>query len=393
MTDYGELSTGFRAKLFDEIGTDVRARLRARIDENLTLDDKDPFGSFVDVVSDELNLVWEALEVARNQFDRDNAEGQGAVALAALTGTVRRQPTKGTAICTVNLDASKTFAPGALVAHVSGEPDNRWVNRDTITSTTAGSYTGRVFISETAGYYPAANGTINKIAQTVSGWNSITNTATATPGQDIETIPDLMARSEEELGAQGTGTLAGLRNAVLAVPGVLSVTVNYNDTTATVGSLAPNQLEIVVWDGSSPAASNNEIAQAILDNKSAGAALLGSTTGTAVDVYGATKTIAFNRATSTNIFVSLTVLVLPGTNTAALNASILSILPAAIPTGIGAAVYANKLIQALSGLEAIVNISSLTVGTAPSPVGSSIAGVANTIRNLPTANIAASFTT
>ena len=82
MTDYGETTTGFRGKTFDETGADIRARMRALIDQNLTLDDKDPLGNIVDVFSDELALAWEALEVARNQFDPDNAEGQGAVALA-----------------------------------------------------------------------------------------------------------------------------------------------------------------------------------------------------------------------------------------------------------------------------------------------------------------------
>lgn len=391
MTDYGELSTGYRGKTFDEIGTDVRSRLRSRIDPNLTLDEKDPLGVFVDVVSDELALAWEALEVARNQFDRDNAEGQGAIALAAVTGTVRRQPTKGLAICTVNLDASKTFAPGALIAHVNGEPTNRWVNRDTITSTTAGNYTGKYFISETAGYYPAAISTITKIAVTASGWNSITNTSAATPGEELESIPDLMARSEEELGSQGTGTLAGLRNAVLAVDGVIDCIVNYNDTTATVGSLAPNQLEVVVWDGTTPLAANDDIAKAILDNKSAGAPLLGSTTGSATDLYGTVKSVAFNRASYTNCYCSVSLLLKQGTVAAPLVTAVLERIVEEWPDGIGETVYANKIIAAISGFDAIVNVTSLTVGTSPAPVGTSIAAAANTVRLIPLANISPGY--
>lgn len=393
MTDYGELSTGYRGKTFDEIGADVRSRLRSRIDPNLTLDEKDPLGVFVDVVGDELALAWEALEVARNQFDRDNAEGQGAIALAAVTGTARRQPTKGLAICTVNLDASKTFAPGALIAHVNGEPTNRWVNRDTITSTTAGNYTGKYFISETAGYYPAAVSTITKIAVTASGWNSITNTSAATPGQELETIPDLLARSEDELGSQGTGTLAGVRNAVLAVTGVIDCLVNYNDTTVTVGSLAPNQLEVVVWDGTTPLAANNEIAQAILDNKSAGAALLGSTTGNATDLYGAVKSVAFNRATYTNCYCSLNLLVKAGTLTVAIDVPIKQAIINAWPGSIGATVYANQLIVALAGFDAVVNVTAITVGLSASPVGSTIAAAANTIRLIPLSNIVVNYST
>ena len=72
------------------------------------------------------------------------------MALCLLTGVIRRGATKGLVSTTVNLDASQTFAPGDLVAHVQDEPTNRWVNRDTVTSTIAGNYAA-VFESEFAG--------------------------------------------------------------------------------------------------------------------------------------------------------------------------------------------------------------------------------------------------
>jgi uncharacterized phage protein gp47/JayE len=382
MTDYGETSTGFRSKTFDETGADIRARMRALIDQNLTLDDKDPLGNIVDVCSDELALAWEALEVGRNQFDPDNAEGPGAVALASVTGTKRRLPTKGTAICSVNLGASKTFLPGTMVAHVSGEPDNRWVNRDTIVSTVAATYINKVFVAETAGNYPAALNTITKIAQTASGWNSITNTSAATPGKDLETIPELMVRREQELGSQGTGTVKSIRNAVLAVTGVIDCTVNYNDTTAVVGNLQPNQLEVVVWDGTVPTALDDEIAQAILDTKSAASSLYGAQSGTAIDAYGETKTIAFTRATSTASYVAVTVSA-PASAIGTIVADVRASIQAIWPTAVGAGVYASKLILGPAALSAVVDVTSLTVGLSVAPVTTSIPPAANTVRLSP----------
>ena len=143
MTDYGETATGFRGKTYDEALSELKARFRARISEELTLDEYDWLGNVVAICADREQLVWEALEVARNQFDPDNAEGNLAIGLAALTGTRRKDATKGTVTCSLTLDASKTFAPGALVAHVDGQPDNRWVNRDTVTSTSAGAWRWR----------------------------------------------------------------------------------------------------------------------------------------------------------------------------------------------------------------------------------------------------------
>src|ERR1043165_7763340 len=127
MTDYGETATGYRGKTYAEALDGLKARLRSKISEALTLDENDWLGNAVAIWAEVENLIWEALEIARNQFDPDNAEGQGAVALAALTGTFRRDPTKGSVTVSLGLDASNTYQPGDLVAHVVGQPDNRWV--------------------------------------------------------------------------------------------------------------------------------------------------------------------------------------------------------------------------------------------------------------------------
>lgn len=387
---YGETSTGWNGKSFDLIGSDIRERLRARIDPNLTLDAEDPLGSIVDVTSDELALAWEALGYYRNQFDPDNAENALAVAIAKLSGTTRRQATRGTATCSVTLGAGLTFLPGTLIAHVAGEPDNRWVNRDTITSTTAGVYTNKAFISETAGVYPAAINTITKIASSVSGWTAITNTAAATSGLALETIPELMVRRELELGPRGAGTIQGMHNAVSAVSGILSVSVAANDTLAVVGYLQPGQVEVVIWDGTSPAASNDAIAQAIWDNKSAGAVLYGATTGNATDVYGAVKAVAFSRAAYVNAYASATIVKVPGTDTVSLTAQIKALMLARWPQTVGSAVYASKLSPA--ELPGVQSVTQTRVDTAPSPAQTSLPAVSNSIYLLTESNITVSVT-
>ena len=392
MTQYGETSTGFRGKTFAEAGADLRARLRARISQDLTLDAKDWLGNAVDVWADIEALIWEALEVARNQFDPDNAEGQLAVSLAALTGTKRRQPTKGSVLCTLGLDTGRTFAPGELVAHVEGQPENRWVNRDQVSSTIAGTYTNVPFITESAGLKFALANKLKVIAQTKSGWLSVTNPTDATPGEDLESIPDLMARREEELGAGGSGTVAAIDKAVSAVEGVIGCRVFYNDTTSTQTiasvSMPPNSIRVVVWDGIGAAASNNSLAQVILDNKSAGAPTLGAASGTAVDLYGEVKTVNFSRATYVVCFVAVTVSAPTGTNTTQLTADVKASIMALWPNKVGQAAYANKLIAGPASLSAVINVSSLTVGgPPPPPVANSVVPAADQIMLLSDSNI------
>lgn len=384
MTDYGETATGFRGKTYDEALAELKARFRARISEELTLDEYDWLGNVVAICADREQLVWEALEVARNQFDPDNAEGSLAIGLAALTGTRRRDATKGTVLCTLGLEANKTFLPGTLVASVEGQPDNRWVNRDTVTSTTAGSYVGQVFIAETAGKYLALSGKLKIIAQTASGWLSVTNPADATPGADIESIPDLMVRREEELGASGNGTVAAIAAAVSAVDGVIEARVFNNDTGApitVVVSLPANSIRVVVWDGAAPAASNNDIAKAIFGSKSAGCNAVGLGTlpasGTVEDLYGVVQTINFARAQSPSLGCAVTVQAPIGTNTTQLTADIKQSILALWPNKIGVSVYASKLIAGPASLDAVINVQTLLIG-AP-PVSSSIVAIADQI--------------
>src|SRR4029453_12170839 len=114
--------------------------------------------------------------------------------------------TKGLVTATVDLDASQSYAPGDLAAHVSDEPTNRWLNRDAVTSTTAGSYDA-VFESENAGAAAIAEaGTLTIIATPVAGWNGVTNAAAATPGQDIESIAALRIRRAAALSIGGSRT-------------------------------------------------------------------------------------------------------------------------------------------------------------------------------------------
>lgn len=388
MTDYGETSAGFRGKTFAEAGADLRTRLRSKISESLTLDEKDWLGNAVDAHADIEALVWEALEVARNAFDPDNAEGASAVALASLTGTFRKQPTKGTVLCGLTLAASKTFAPGALVAHVVGQPDNRWVNRDTVTSTTAGWYPGRVFVAETAGAYTALTGTLTVIAQTVSGWTAITNTTDATPGTDLESIPDMMARREQELTAGGNATVSAIDEKVGEVAGVTEVKVFYNDTNATIGVLPAHNIHVLIWDALTTDADDDDVAQAIFDSKSAGAPTYGASSGDAVDVYGTTVICNFDRAVPFNAYIAVTVQCPLGTNVSNMQAEVTASIQALWPNRIGVSAYVNKLIAGPASIEQVTTVIAMTIGNAPAPIGSSLTAFPTTILLLDSANIA-----
>lgn len=370
----GLTTTGFQRKILDEILSELADDERGRISAQLDVSERTSIGNINAIFSDHHSQVWEALEELVYQFDPLNATDGRLVSLALLNGVERRGATSGLVTATVGLEAGQSFAAGDLVAHVIDEPDNRWVSRDDVASTSAGNYSV-VFESEDPGAGAvAAAGTLTVIAQPVTGWNTITNAEDATPGSDEESIEDLRARREASLSLAGSATVDAIRADVLAVEGVLQVLVEENTTDATVGALPPHSFRVVVWDGDPGAADDDEIAQAIHNTRPAGIAAVGAESGTAVQTDGATVTIAFERAVGVDIYIDVGVVSELGVSGDAVTAAIL----AAAPTRLGEDVIVNRIGAAAFSVAGVDDTDFVEVGTAPSPAGTSNISITNT---------------
>jgi uncharacterized phage protein gp47/JayE len=368
VTDYGETETGFRRKTFPEIQASIKEKLRKRIDKRLSLDDLDWLGNAVDVFSDELDLAWQALEVARNGFDPANAEGALMINLAGVTGTRQRQATYGLCPVTLGLAPAKSFPPGDLVAHVWGDPTNRWQNRDLVVSTLAGTYPA-TFIAQQPGAKPALAGTLIVIAASKSGWLSITNATDGEPGEDLETVDDLRVRREEDLETQASGSAGGIRSDVLDVEGVLSAKVLINDTEADVGSLPKHSVRAVIWDGLTLEADDDVLAQTIFDSKGAATTTVGSSHGTATDANGDPVVVNFDRATQVPLYVDGELEVVAGADADAVIAAAKLAIIAGGPSGVGARAVFERIKSRSFTVPGVTDVLNFALGTAPAPIG------------------------
>lgn len=361
---YGVTNEGFFRKPYTQIQSEMQAYVRAKISKKLQLTEKTGLGNVLNSSGDQLAELWEVAEACYHGFDKDNAFDAAFVALCELTGTKRKGASKGVVATTCNFAGSQTYAPGALVAHVDGAPDNRWVNRDEIVTTGPGNYAA-TFVAETAGAKGTANaGTLTRIAQPVSGWNSITNASATTPGTDIESLEVLYARREQELEGQGSGTMSAIRAAVSKVPGVIQVRSIENKSTISISGVSANSYRIIVWDGISPAASNDAIAQAIQDKGPGGVSTAGSQSGIAVDADGNEVTVFFDRAAGVPVYVSTDV-------SGSLADVAQTIVAEGSKLGIGATVVREKLKSAVGAMPGVTDISTFTLGLTASPVGTS----------------------
>jgi len=364
----GLTTTGFVRPLQADLAADIGADLRGSISDQLDLSESSAIGNIVQIFADQLGQGWEVLEEAVSGLDPENATDARLVALSLLTGTIRRGATAGLVTATLNLDASLTFAPGDLVAHVVNDPANRWSNRDNVTSTTSGTYSA-IFIAETTGSgQTAAAGTLTVIPSTTAGWNSITNAADATVGQDQESIEELRARREAELALAGSGTVDAIAADVTAVAGVISCFVEENITDVVdANGLPPHSFRAVVWDGSPAAALDNSIAQAIYGSRPAGIPAIGASSGNAVTADGRVVPVAFARAAVVTVYVSVQIVSTLGVSAADVQNAIL----AAMPTTVGGDVIYARIAGAVFAVPGVDDYVFVHIGTAPAPSGTS----------------------
>lgn len=355
--------TGYERRTRDVVLASIQALLRDKISAKLDLSERAVFGNSSNIDAGAIDELEQLVEEAYYAFDPDNASDDRLVALALLSGVARRGATKGLVTVTLDLDASQTYAPGDLAAHVVDEPTNRWLNRDEVVSTTAGNYEA-AFESENAGAAAVAEaGTLTVIATPVSGWNAVTNDDAATPGQDIESIAALRIRREQALSPGGSRTRGAIRAKLILVDGVLSAEVFENTSSITDSDgIPPKAIRAVVWDGSPAAASNDDIAQAIYDHKAEGILAHGSESGTARDSTFGPVTVFFDRATASDITVAVNIQSDAGVAIEDVKAAIL----AQMPDRVGQEVTYHRLAASVFSVAGVDDYVSFTVngGTA-----------------------------
>jgi len=137
------------------------------------------------------------------------------------------------------------------------------------------------------------------------GWTAVTNPEDAAQGQLSQSDFDLRVSQQNELGGLGCGPSGAIRSALLALDGMLAVTILDNDTDGVVDSVPAHTIEAVIYDGTVPSIADDTIAQTIWNTKKAGVATFGSESGTATDGEGNTHTVSFSRATVLDVWLEI----------------------------------------------------------------------------------------
>lgn len=369
MSTYGVTPEGFVRKPLEQIKADVAARIHAspHLGPAVNLSVESALGQFYQILCEEIAQIWEVQEAVHKAWDPDAAEGESQDNLCALTGTVRRDATKSSAVIEVTTSQAVNVGAGDLVVSVDGNPAARFVNAEAVV--TAGADTVAVaFEAEVTGPIVANSGTLTEIETPTVGVVSVTNPLDASIGSDIEDDESLRVRREQELDAVGAGTLDSIRARLLQTAGVVDVEVweNVTDVTDSAGR-PPHSIHAVVVGGD-----DNDLAQTLWDTKGGGIRSHGAESGTAVDNRGRNRTVNFDRATEKNVWIEVDIDVIaadyPPDGDDQVAAEIVTM---GRKLRMGQEVVSERLQTAVFRISGVYDLTGFRLGFSASPVGTS----------------------
>lgn len=379
----GVTSEGFVLPTFEEIDAELETEILAETDPELDLSATEPLGQLKAAAARQIAKLWELGETAFTANDPDRCEFFLLDSVCAITGTKRRPATYSRATINCTLSNGVTLAPGAetMIAHEDDESIKFVLDEEEYPSGFTAGSTGThalIFRADRPGAVLAQATKLTEILTPVSGWSAATNPADALPGRAEETDEELRTRREQALAAAGNGTYDAMRSDLLNVEGVESAFVFVNRKDFTENGLPPHSFMAVVFDGFSPAADDDEIAQAVFNNAPPGGNWQGTESAVIEDANGDEQEVFFERANVLTIYVAITLEVTdeyPVDGDAQVKAAIVA---AGNARGLGADVIRNRIEAAALTIKGVEDVTACTLGLAPSPVGTSNIAVERT---------------
>lgn len=356
--------TGFVADTAEQILAEIEADELAAFGPQVNTSSASVIGQYNGILADKLAEINEVLEDLDNSRNPDTATGAALDAACTVTGVVRLAATFSKTTLTVNLNAGVTLAIGRVVS-VSGNPN---VKFQTVAAVTNGGGSPASFPVEAwatvTGPVFAAAGALTVIESPQTGWNSVTNAADTSIGSNLESDSDLRARRQATLQAAGSANAAAIRADLLNATGVTQASVfeNYTDVTD-VDGVPPHAFECVVQGGT-----NAVVAQVLWDSKPIGIQTYGSVTQNVIDYAGVSQPVKFSRPTTIPVYITVTLTKTAGAyaGDAAVKAALVLYLSNFL---LGQDLIRSQIFGQVSPIAGVVDITALTLGTAPAPAG------------------------
>lgn len=237
-----------------------------------------------------------------NQFNPNIAGGIFLDAMCALSGLARIAATHTTVTATVTGTDGTIIYAGAQAETTAGDV----FECTTTTTIPISGTTTAPFRAVLTGAVPCPAGTLTAIADGILGWDTITNSVDGVLGTAEQSDLSLSALRRNTLASQGTQTTDAVTSGLYATAGVQSLQFRENFTSAPIvvgtKTLKAHSIYVCVNGGT-----DADVAQAIINNRSAGCDFNGTTSVNVTASSGQVIAVLFDRPAVIQVLSKITV--------------------------------------------------------------------------------------
>lgn len=334
---------------------EVQQEFRDALGADLPVDPSTPQGVLITAFTEERDSAASLMAQVANQINPDIAGGIWLDAIWALMGG-QRQPAERSILNNVAVaGVAGTFIPKGSLATATNSNVVFRTQTDVYLDITGNATV--TFESVETGAYAVGIGGLDAVASSVLGWETVINPSASVLGRPAQSDVSSRRARRRTLAIQGASVPEAIQSAVYNLAGVQSLSFTENITNATIVIDGKNIVEhsiYMVVDGGS----TDEIAMALLANKTLGANYNGALHQVTEPFSGQVYDVKFDRPTEITLFVRVTA-----------RKSVID-LPNAIPNAVMQ--YARGELEGDSGLEVGKDVSPFEISGAINQVYPSI---------------------
>ncbi|AXF52912.1 MAG: baseplate J-like protein [Bacteriophage sp.] len=298
-------NTGVVSPDTSDVLAEVTAEWKTAFGEDLVTTPDTPQGVLITQEALSRSQVAENNAQIANQFNPNTSGGIFLDALCAMIGEIERRP----AMPSVIVDASIGGVAGTLIPSGSlarSQDGNLWATNYDVTLGSDGTALVR-FVCTVTGPIACLPGDLFEPLTSILGWESVTNSNAAVLGVTEQSDAELQYLRRATLARKGISTRNAQQSNLNAIPDVTSSTFLENTSNITAIIDGVTMVPHSVWscvDGGT----NQEVAEALLRAKTAGAAWNGPVTVNVTDPNsGQVYPVKFQRPTYINPTIKVTV--------------------------------------------------------------------------------------
>ena len=249
--------------------------------------------------------LCQVLQNIYNSFSPLSAQGAFLDNIVALDGITRTTATASTATLTIVGQVGITITNGQVGDNLG--LGTVWNLPASVTIPSGGTI-NVLATCTTLGAIPAAIATLTNILTPTAGWQTVNNSAIATPGLAVITDAQLQQNQQAALALGSLTYIQSIVSAVLQVSGVTGVEYINNVTDATNAQGIPRHTFALIVTGGTTA----NIATAIALTKPPGIGTYGNTSYIYTDTNGVPETIYYTPTVNQELQVVVTIKALTG---------------------------------------------------------------------------------